>query len=266
MNFSRCYRRAFDPNIMIYNFIENEVICSLNKDKVGGGFSQLEDVNGCEFASNEFQSNQEKLYRSYRPRGIDIDIIKKKGNCLYYNDREGILYKYDIQNDTVERIAKSINFFEDGFRIFSEDDAVDGICDYDGNMIVNLLDYDTNSSAYIDNHVIAICKGKGSGLYLCCINSDGKTEFEPIKIAEEKEFAAPEIEDWYAMKDRICYRLKGYDYYEYTVMDFSGNIIPIEGKLLDYNPETGISVYKVDSERIVYYNAQNEPFLILNKR
>lgn len=62
------------------------------------------------------------------------------------------------------------------------------LSDYDGNILLDLSDYDVSSYAssantdYNGNQLLTVLNGKESGIYLALINSDGTLGFDPIKL------------------------------------------------------------------------------------
>lgn len=152
------------------------------------------------------------------------------------------------------------------------------LCDYDGNVIIDLNDYDlakpSENLFYKGGYATFIAAGKDSGYYLCCVNQKGEKVFDPIKVSDRKEFydikelyGSDRVLDYFSVEDScIVYQFKGEK--SFNIIDYNGNIkeIPIEKKLVGYDPGTGIYWcgtfnygYCVD-----FYNSDGELIIKLN--
>lgn len=143
------------------------------------------------------------------------------------------------------------------------------ICDYDGNLIIDLSDYDLDVDTYYvkvnykGGYATFIAGGKDSGTYLCCVNQNGEKVFDPIKVSDGKSSHF----DYFSVEDScIVYQLEGEDYF--NIIDYNGNSkqIRIEKTLVGYDPGTGIywcGTYNYGF-CVDFYNSDGELIIKLN--
>ena len=145
------------------------------------------------------------------------DFSKDKLLCLFRTGYSKWEYLYHTADDLVLRDSSSVTAFnwDSGEErcivegpleaildnailvdieesIYSSDDDHLALVDYEGEILIDLSEYEaygysgSHNTAYNGDKLLAVMEGEESGIYACLINADASLAFEPIKLYEPK--------------------------------------------------------------------------------
>lgn len=187
-----------------------------------------------------------------------------------YQGRDAGIYKYGLSGEK-ELLLKDKSaevFFEKVFigteLSWGEDGYQESgykIYDYNGNVITDLSDYKLTGNwsnngpgeYYVKEHLLIPVENGTGAKYLCLINKQGETAFEPIRMGN--------WDDFYPLDEKgFVYKFEDPDTRKVTYKhyDFSGTIVEYEG--LDYfgGFYDGLAAVKNAAGQIYYINTSGE--------
>ncbi len=175
-------------------------------------------------------------------------------------------YEFGLDN---ERVALYDDFYTSELYNRIEGNNIFIGCGLYGDVDIKLADYNNDpyrtpyrTFTFKNGHAAFICKAKvGESAYIACLDSNGKTIFEPVKI--NYDFGSGSYTYLSINSDKIIFSYERNN--SFSIIDLNGNVTEreIDGQLIDYDEKSGYYIVYKLRESLTYYTLDGEPRIII---